>query len=114
MLTKTKMAAFGLSFLLPSLAEAACYIDGASGRLASYCALDKIQGARVDLRSLQLIDYKLKLEGKTDGLGFPSRMKKNSLNKSLYPILSYSDKRLIPFSPVAPHVDAAHNLALVA
>jgi hypothetical protein len=23
-------------------------------------------------------------------------------------------KRLIPFSPVAPHVDAAHNLALVA
>jgi hypothetical protein len=91
MLTKTKMAAFGLSFLLPSLAEAACYIDGASGRLASYCALDKIQGARVDLRSLQLIDYKLKLEGKTDGLGFPSRMKKNSLNKSLYPILSYSD-----------------------
>jgi hypothetical protein len=24
------------------------------------------------------------------------------------------DERLIPFSPVAPHVDAAHNLALVA
>ena len=91
MLTKTKMAAFGLSFLLPSLAEAACYIDGASGRLASYCALDKIQGARVDLRSLQLIDYKLKLEGKTDGLGFPSRIEKKSLTKSLYPILSYSD-----------------------
>ena len=91
MLTKTKMAAFGLSFLLPSLAEAACYIDGASGRLASYCALDKIQGARVDLRSLQLIDYKLKLEGNTDGLGFPSRMEKNSLTNSLYPILSYSE-----------------------
>jgi hypothetical protein len=87
----TVMAAFGLSFLLPSLAEAACYIDGANGRLASYCALDKIQGARVDLRSLQLIDYKLKLEGKTDGLGFPSRMEKNSLTKSLRPILSYSD-----------------------
>ena len=46
MLEKTfqlKMAAFGLSFLLPSFAEAACYIEGASGRLANYCALDKIQ-----------------------------------------------------------------------
>jgi hypothetical protein len=85
-----RMAAFGLPFLLPSLASAACYIDGPSGRLASYCALAKIQGARVDLRSLQLIDYKLKLEGKTDGLGFPSRMQPNSVSKSLYPILSYT------------------------
>ena len=86
-----KMAAFGLSYLLPSFASAACYIDGASGRLANHCALDKIQGARVDLRSLKLIDYKLKLEGKTGGLGFPSRMEKNSLTKFLYPILSYSN-----------------------
>ena len=86
-----KMVAFGLSYLLPSFASAACYIDGASGRLANHCALDKIQGARVDLRSLKLIDYKLKLDGKTIGLGFPSRMEKNSLTKSLYPILLYSE-----------------------
>ena len=85
------MAALGLSFLLPSTASAACYVAGASGRLSNYCALDKIQGARVDVRTAQLIDYKLKLEGSTPGLGFPSRVKPHSVSKSLYPILSYSD-----------------------
>ena len=85
------MAALGLSFLLPSTASAACYVDGASGRLGNYCALDKIQGARVDVRTAQLIDYKLKLEGSTRGLGFPARVKPSSTSKSLYPILSYSD-----------------------
>lgn len=86
-----KMAALGLSFLLPSTASATCYVDGASGRLSNYCALDKIQGARVDVRTAQLIDYRLKLEGSTRGLGFPSLVKPHSVSKSLYPILSYSD-----------------------
>ena len=86
-----RMAALGLSFLLPATASAACYIEGASGRLANYCALDKIQSARVDVRTAKLIDYKLKLEGSTRGLGFPTRIKSHSTSKSLYPILSYSD-----------------------
>lgn len=86
-----RMAALGLSFFLPSAASAACYVDGASARLSNYCALDKIQGARVDVRTAQLIDYKLKLEGSTRGLGFPSRVKPNSISKAIYPILSYSD-----------------------
>ena len=88
---KPILAALGLSFLLPETASASCYIDGASGRLSNYCALDKIQGARVDARTAQLIDYKLKLEGSTRGLGFPARFKPNSTSNSLYPILSYSD-----------------------
>jgi hypothetical protein len=86
-----RMAALGLSFLLPSIASAACYVDGASGRLANYCALDKIQGTRVDVSTVQLIDYKLKSEGSTRGLGLPTRVKSNSVSKALYPILSYSD-----------------------
>ena len=88
---KPILAALGLSFLLSETASASCYIDGASGRLSNYCALDKIQGARVDARTAQLIDYKLKLEGSTRGLGFPARFKPNSTSNSLYPILSYSD-----------------------
>lgn len=95
MLTKkntTKMAALVLPFFfLASPASAACYVDGSSGRLSNYCALDKIQGARIDVRTAQLIDYKLKLEGSTRGLGFPSRVKPHSVSKTLYPILSYSD-----------------------
>jgi hypothetical protein len=86
-----KMAALGLSFLFPITASASCYVDGASGRLANYCAIDKIQGARIDVRTAQLIDYKLKLEGNIRGLGFPSRVKQHSTSKVLYPILSYSD-----------------------
>ena len=89
---KLTLAALGLSFFfLVSSAYAACYVDGASTRLSNYCALDKIQGARVDVRTAQLIDYKLKLEGSTRGLGFPSRVKPHSVSKTLYPILSYSD-----------------------
>ena len=86
-----KMAALWLSFFLPTTASAACYIDGASGRLANYCALDKIQGARVDVRTVQLIDYKLKFEGSARGLGLSTRIKPHSASKAVYPILSYSD-----------------------
>ena len=88
---KNIMAALGLSFFLPTIASAACYVDGASTRLSNYCALDKIQGARVDVRTAQLIDYKLKLEGSTRGLGFPTRVKPHTTSKAVYPILSYSD-----------------------
>ena len=91
-LCSSRMAALGLSFFfLVSPAYAACYVDGASNRLSNYCALDKIQGARVDVRTAQLIDYKLKLEGSTRGLGFPTRVKPHTTSKALYPILSYSD-----------------------
>ena len=86
-----KMTALGLSFFLPTIASASCYVDGASTRLSNYCALDKIQGARVDVRTVQLIDYKLKLEGSERGLGFPTRVNANSVSKAIYPILSYSD-----------------------
>lgn len=78
-------------FFLPTPVSAACYVEGASGRLGNYCALDKIKGARIDVRTAQLIDYKLKVEGKRTGLGFPSSVKPNSTSKSFYPILSYSD-----------------------
>lgn len=72
-------------------AVGACYIDGVQNRLANLCALDKIQGATVDLRTLELIDYKLKLEGSSNGLGLPTRMAASTTSKSAYPILSYSD-----------------------
>ena len=88
---KLMMAALGLSFCFPTGVQAACYGDGASGRLGNYCALDKIQGARVHIRTVQLIDYKLKLEGSTNGLGLPSRPAANTVHKAIYPILSYSN-----------------------
>ena len=40
------LAALGLSFFLPTFASAACYTDGASGRLSNFCALDRIEGKK--------------------------------------------------------------------
>ncbi len=86
-----KIAVFGLYFLLPHIAVANCYNIGATGRLANYCALDKLRNTKVDLRSLRFIDQKLKFEGRVKGLGFPSLKKVSSVSKNIYPILAYSD-----------------------
>ena len=86
-----KMTALLLSFLVPNSAIAACYTNGASGRLENYCALDKIQNAKVDLRTIQLIDYRLKREGMRRGLGLQTQIATNTINKFAYPIISYSD-----------------------
>ena len=72
-------------------AVGACYIHGVQNRLANLCALDKIQGAKVDLRTLELIDYKLKLEGSSNGLGLPTRVAAYTTSKSAYPIFFYSE-----------------------
>lgn len=78
-------------FFLAAPADAGCYIEGASERLGNYCALDKIKGKKIDFRTAQLIDYKLKLEGKKNGLGFQSHVKPKSFYKTIFPILSYSN-----------------------
>ena len=79
------------TFVVATPAVGACYMDGVQNRLANLCALDKIQGAKVDLRTLELIDYKLKLEGSSNGLGLPTRVAANMVTNFAYPILSYSD-----------------------
>ena len=43
------------------------------------------------MRTIKLIDYKLKREGERRGLGLPKRVAANTTSKSAYPILSYSD-----------------------
>ena len=77
--------------LLPKTAFSACYSDVISARLSNFCALDKLKTAKTDVRTLQLVDYRLKREGFQRGLGLPTRIKFHSTSKALYPILSYSD-----------------------
>ena len=83
-----KIAVFGLYFLLPHIAVANCYNIGATGRLANYCALDKLRNTKVDLRSLRFIDQKLKFEVRVKGLGFPSLVKAVSVSKKYIPNIS--------------------------
>ncbi|MDC3340513.1 hypothetical protein OAV54_01945 [Planktomarina temperata] len=79
------------TLMAASPAVGACYVDGVQNKLANFCALDKIQGATIDVRTLELIDYKLKLEGSFNGLGLPTGVAASTTSKSAYPILSYSD-----------------------
>ena len=79
------------TLMAASPAVGACYIDGVQNRLANLCALDKIEGDTIDLRTVQFIDYKLKLEGSSNGLGLPTRVAASTTSKSAHPILSYSD-----------------------
>jgi hypothetical protein len=86
------LAALVLPFYLLTIpANASCYTQDGSTRLGNYCALAKIQGARIDVPTAQIIDYKLKIEGSINGLGLPTRLATNTTSKSIYPILSYSD-----------------------
>ena len=85
------MAALLPFFLFANVASAACYFDGPSGRLSNYCAIQLINGQRVDNRSLRLIDYKLKMEGNTNGLGLPSKVNMNTTQRYLSPLLLYSN-----------------------
>ena len=85
------MAALLLPFFFVNMASAACYFDGPSGRLSNYCVIQLINGRLVDNRSLRLIDYKLKVEGITHGLGLPFKVKKNTIQRSLSPLLFYSN-----------------------
>ena len=85
------MAALLPFFLFANVASAACYFDGPSGRLSNYCAVQLINGQRVDNRSLRLIDYKLKMEGNTNGLGLPSKVNMNTTQRYLSPLLFYSN-----------------------
>lgn len=87
-----KMAALSLPFFLANMAFAACYFDdGPSGRLSNYCAIQLINGQRIDNRSLRLVDYKLKMEGNTQGLGLPTKVKKNTTQRFFSPLLFYSN-----------------------
>jgi hypothetical protein len=78
-------------FFFASPINAACYIEGASVRLSNKCALETLDGKTIDVNTAERIDRKLKEEGNSAGLGFPSLGNSNSVSKIIYPILSYSD-----------------------
>ena len=78
-------------FFFASPINAACYIEGASVRLSNKCALEMLDGKTIDVNTAERIDRKLKEEGISAGLGFPSLGNANSVSKIIYPILSYSD-----------------------
>ena len=85
------MAAILLPFFYANTASASCYFDGPSGRLSIYCAIQSINGKRIDTRTHSFIDQKLKFEGHTNGLGLPSKINKNTVQPYLSPLLSYSN-----------------------
>ena len=45
----------------------------------------------MDTQSLRLIDYNLKIEGNSNGLGLPAKFAKNTFQKYLNPLLYFSN-----------------------
>ena len=70
-------------------ANATCLNASPNERLSNYCLVERASKQVIDLRSAQVIDYRLKREGYERGLGLPGRAKQFSFQPYVTPILDY-------------------------
>lgn len=79
-----------IALLLPFEANATCVSSQADPRLQTYCIVNSVQGQRVNLRTAQLVDYRLKQEGYERGLGLPGAVQQTTFSPYATPIVDYS------------------------
>lgn len=82
--------AFGLALLLPSPSKAFCLNAAADSRLQVYCLSSLLAGAATDVQSAQVLDYRMKQEGYSRGIGLPGRVERTSFSPYISPLLEYS------------------------
>jgi hypothetical protein len=82
--------AFGLTLLLPSPSNAFCLNAAADSRLQVYCLSNLLAGAATNLESAQVLDYRMKQEGYSRGIGLPGRVERTSFSPYVSPLLEYS------------------------
>ena len=70
-------------------ASANCLQSSSNERLSNYCLVERASKQVIDLRSAQVIDYRLKREGYARGLGLPGSTEQFSFQPYLTPILNY-------------------------
>jgi hypothetical protein len=70
-------------------ANANCLNASSNERLINYCLVQRASKQLIDLRTAQIIDYRLKHEGYEQGLGLPGRTKQLSFQPYVTPILDY-------------------------
>ena len=77
------------SIATTTTANATCLNASSNERLSNYCLVERASSQIIDLRTAQIIDYRLKHEGYERGLGLPGRAKQLSFQPYVTPILDY-------------------------
>lgn len=70
-------------------ANASCLDTSSNERLSNYCLVERASQQIIDLKTAQIVDYRLKHEGYEQGLGLPGRAKQFSFQPYITPILNY-------------------------
>jgi hypothetical protein len=70
--------------------DANCLVSSPNERLSNFCMLERSDKAALSLRTVQVLDYRLKREGFSTGLGLKGRIKQTTFQPYLSPILKYS------------------------
>lgn len=82
--------AFLFTLLLPAPAQAFCLNAAADSRLQVYCLSKVLAGTATTFQSAQMLDFRIKREGYTKGIGLPGRVNPVSFSPYVLPILEYS------------------------
>jgi hypothetical protein len=68
----------------------ACYSPILSERFANFCVAEQLDLRKLSPNELVIVDYRLKREGYSRGLGFPSSVEQTSVQTFASPILDYN------------------------
>lgn len=79
-----------LMVLLPQTTLASCLTSPTDSRLQTFCLVNTFEGQRIDLRTAQVIDYRLKQEGYERGMGLPGVLQQTTFSPYAVPIINYS------------------------
>lgn len=79
-----------LVLVFATKANATCVTSQADSRLQNYCLVNSVKGQRVNLRTAQLVDYRLKQEGYERGLGLPGTVRQTTFSPYATPTVDYS------------------------
>ena len=80
---------FFLIFFVPQASYAGCIDNINDTRLATYCLINSLNGATIDLKTASYIDHSLKNEGFASGLGFNANVPVVTHKSYVVPILGY-------------------------
>lgn len=87
---RTTIVALGVALLAPTASYAFCDQSAASSRLQVYCLSNVLSMTPTDVGSAQLLDYRLKLEGYSRGIGLPGLVNQTTFSPYISPILEFS------------------------
>jgi len=87
---RTSAVALGVALLTPTLSHAFCVQPSVDSRLQVYCMSSLLAWTATNVESALALDYRLKREGYSRGIGLPNRVKRLTFSPYISPVLEYS------------------------